>query len=181
MGVRSFTPNQGSPSIIIPSPDPSGTNGRAMTPTVVAREGSVVMREMRLKSVPSEVHINERLRVLDLSFNLISALPLESIHLPVLETLNLSHNRISSLPEHWAAWSLLPRLRELDISSNNLQELPHNITKLDLERLDISNNHLTLLPEEIAFMAKLFQLNVKNNQLIFPPQELSDGGLESIR
>eukprot|EP01038_Epipyxis_sp_PR26KG_P004693 gene4693-6591_t len=87
------------------------------------------------------------------------------------------------------------RLQVLDLSYNQLSiHLPSNIGILtSLTSLDLSNNSLEILPESITNLNLLYQktsslatiqpqkLNIKDNKLINPPQEIAErNGLISI-
>ena len=107
----------------------------------------------------------------------------------MLESLNLSHNQISGIPE-WlgnffpALTSLylagndinnlpalplnLRQLRTLDLSNNNLKEIPPEFLSecLSLETLVASNNSLTSLPESIAAsLTNLKTIRLNKNKL----------------
>jgi internalin A len=75
------------------------------------------------------------------------------------------------------------RFRKLDLSGQNLYELPSEIGQLQsLERLDISNNQLTELPDELWGLTRLKHLNLAENRLSHVPIEIERlqnlGGLD---
>ena len=103
----------------------------------------------------------------DLSFNKIPSLPLQLFQLPLLESLDASHNLISSLPplELWRAESALqvlnvsynhlhgdgcasgkmgkrvcPNLWQVDISHNLLSQFPPFLLNFSLTSLNLSHN-----------------------------------------
>lgn len=106
---------------------------------------------------------SETLTNLDLSSNKLSNLSPELFeHLKSLETLNLDHNRISSIP---ATISLLKRLRTLTISNNILSSLPESIGQMEsLIELDVHCNNLGELPVAI-WKCSLIALNASSNLL----------------
>jgi len=116
-------------------------------------------------------------RALDLSFNLLQDLPSDlPLTLPHLVSLNLSHNRLSSLPD--SIFGFL-HLRELNVSHNNLSELPPSIFLLDkLRKMNASDNQISRLPPGIEQLQSLEKLNLLNNPLLHIPLAL--GGLPRL-
>lgn len=140
-----------------------------------------------------------RLRVLDLSDNILSSIPSDIKYLRELEDLVLSDNRITEvIPELFlleklnglslkgnaitqlpskegseSLYSGLSRLLVLDISSNQLTELPSCIISLtQLQELYINNNKIKKLPEAIGNLSNLMVLDASNNQLQELPTSL---------
>ncbi|XP_071961495.1 uncharacterized protein [Antedon mediterranea] len=101
---------------------------------------------------------------MDASFNELTKIPPEiPLRLPHLNTLNLSHNRLTSLPDSFA---LLFHLKSVLLHHNQLQNLPKTFIHLvKLQKLDLSFNNLLTLPENIGQMESLTKLNVSDNQL----------------
>jgi len=88
-----------------------------------------------------------------------------------LTYLDLSNNQLTNLPESITELSSLARLY---LSNNQLTSLPESITKLsNLTRLD--------LPESITKLPNLTWLYLSNNPLVIPPVEIDDGSMEEIR
>jgi len=116
-------------------------------------------------------------KALDLSFNLLQDIPTDlPLTLPHLVSLNLSHNRLSSLPD--SIFGFL-HLKELDVSHNNLLELPSSICLLDkLRKMDLSNNQISRLPQGLEQLQSLEKLNLSNNPLQHIPLAL--GGLPRL-
>lgn len=72
-------------------------------------------------------------------------LPANTFKLPHLRLINLSRNRLSSLPPFASSFRLLS---ELILERNALSQLPSELHVLvHLRRLDLSNNHFFSVPE----------------------------------
>ena len=88
------------------------------------------------------------------------------LQLKQLQTLWMWGNQISQLPQELFQ---LP-LTLLDISNNNITEIPPQIGKLkQLQYLDISNNPLTALPQELWGLQSLTHLWMHSLQLSVLP------------
>ena len=91
-------------------------------------------------------------------------------------SLNLSHNRLSSIPD--SIFGFL-HLRELDVSHNNLSELPPSLCLLDkLRKMNASDNQISRLPHGLEQLQSLEKLNLSNNPLQHIPLAL--GGLPRL-
>jgi hypothetical protein len=73
-------------------------------------------------------------------------------------------------------------LLSLDLTGNNLQQLPGNISMfVALEKLVLSKNQLSILPAEMAEMHSLQYLMVDHNQLEELPEDMKEmGSLKAI-
>lgn len=87
------------------------------------------------------------LRKLDLSYNLLSTLPMSIYRLSSLTVLNLSNNELIALPETMSAL-------------------------VSLKTVDLSCNHLTVLPCGLGMASELEHIFVRQNPLLAPPVEL---------
>lgn len=127
-----------------------------------------------LQTVPEDVLNHTQLVTLDLQFNKIQALPKSFGQLQKLQVLNLSHNRFGSkildkVPNIHnigaTNYSLAPDYFVLyDSGCEILDQLPH------LQQLDLSYNELAELPESFGDLPKLQQLNLRHNQLQWLPE-----------
>ncbi|XP_076345047.1 uncharacterized protein LOC143244378 isoform X1 [Tachypleus tridentatus] len=101
---------------------------------------------------------------LDLSLNELSEVPVKELAaLPKATHIDLSCNRISSLPNNFAT---LNHIIRLDLSKNELKELPRNIGNMTrLQHLDLYGNKLTMLPLTFCRLKNLKWLDLKNNPL----------------
>ncbi|XP_025407625.1 leucine-rich repeat and calponin homology domain-containing protein 3 [Sipha flava] len=114
--------------------------------------------------------------IADLSKNCFTHFPTELIKFWSLESLNLYHNAIRSIPNTVTS---LQSLVYLDLSRNWLTCLPSAICQLPLEILLLSNNKLKQLPNEIGFCKTLIELDVSCNVLTHLPPQL--GQLSSLK
>lgn len=122
------------------------------------------------------------LRRLDVSHNSLRVLPdlracpelywLQAYHnrlktwpsLPsALQWLDLGHNQLAALPQHWSAHRAL---QFLSLAQNAIPALPAGIGQCSsLRELDLSGNQLTKLPAGMAALSWLVKLSLNDNQL----------------
>lgn len=151
----------------------------------------------QLHVVPPEIYHLTQLEVLILSQNYLEAIPSEMPeHLPNLVTLRISANRIRRIDCNLGLWEKLkhfqlgsvfggnqlsrlpdeiadmPVLEELDLTHNQLRELPINMHIETLIHLNVSDNQLGCLPKSIASCRRLRTLNVSKNHLATLPADL---------
>uniref|UniRef100_A0A9J8BSB0 Leucine rich repeats and calponin homology domain containing 1 n=1 Tax=Cyprinus carpio carpio TaxID=630221 RepID=A0A9J8BSB0_CYPCA len=125
----------------------------------------------RLIDIPSEVCHLVSLETLNLYHNCIKSIPDTTISLQSLTYLNISRNQLSVLP---ACVCGLP-LRVLNASNNKLNALPESIGQLtNLMELDVSCNEITALPRHIGQLKALRELNVHRNLLCVLPEDVAD-------
>lgn len=108
---------------------------------------------------------------LNVSFNELTTLPPETpFRLPHLRVLDLSYNRLKSLPD---SIGFLFHLEELLIPFNQLDSIPDSIVYLKvLQKLDLSHNSITRLPDNLGKITTLVKLNVSHNKLTSLPKSL---------
>ncbi|XP_027760416.1 p53-induced death domain-containing protein 1 isoform X4 [Empidonax traillii] len=130
-----------------------------------------------LTSLPQDFGNLKCLTHLDLSFNRLSTLPSCIVHLPSLRVLLVSHNSLVALPEDFGC---LSKLTFFSAMKNQLTDLPQSIGELSmLHSLDLSENFLELLPEEIGNLQNCEELVLSGNCLSSIPDSL--GNLKSLR
>ncbi|XP_060106321.1 leucine-rich repeat and calponin homology domain-containing protein 2 isoform X5 [Heteronotia binoei] len=125
----------------------------------------------RFAEIPPDVWQFAPLETLNLYHNCIKSIPEAIKNLQMLTYLNISRNLLSTLPKHLFD---LP-LKVLVVSNNKLVSIPEEIGKLrDLMELDISCNEIQVLPQQIGKLQSLRELNLRRNNLHILPDELGD-------
>ncbi|XP_052869137.1 leucine-rich repeat and calponin homology domain-containing protein [Anopheles cruzii] len=114
--------------------------------------------------------------IADLSRNRFCELPEDVTCLAFLERLLVYHNTIRSVPETIRG---LHSLTYLDLRNNQLAVLPREVCTLPLQVLLVSNNRLATLPDELGRMEKLTELDAACNQITHLPARMGD--LRSLR
>ena len=116
------------------------------------------------------------LKHLDLSHNHLSSLAKEDLARvsASLEILDLRSNRLQILSDD--ALSLMPNLRQLHLSDNQLAAIPpmifSSLATSNLETLELQNNSLTMLtPNLFRGLDKLAMLNLSHNAIAFTSDE----------
>ncbi len=90
-------------------------------------------------------------------------IPSSFFTLPSLIELNLSKNQLSTIENIQNLKTLL----RLDLSENQLLELPIDIDKIEnLENLNLRENNISVLPKNLANLKKLKRILIKDNNLI---------------
>ena len=115
---------------------------------------------------------------LHLHKNNIAAIPGSILELPFIQDLNLSSNKLSSLPD--ISWSA--SLVRFNLSHNQLSSLPDRATNLcssSMKELWLASNLLTQVPLCVCFLYELNVLNIGYNpEILVLPVEL--GRLEKL-
>ncbi|XP_034044460.1 volume-regulated anion channel subunit LRRC8E [Thalassophryne amazonica] len=125
-----------------------------------------------LERIPSALFSLDKIQELDLKENKLTTVEeiLSLQHCRRLVTLRLWHNKISYIPEHI---SKLHSLETVDVSWNKLSSLPPKMcycTKL--RHLDVSHNNLSTLPPEVGILQSLQFFSAAFNHLETLPDEL---------
>ncbi|XP_053317901.1 leucine-rich repeat and calponin homology domain-containing protein 4 [Spea bombifrons] len=158
-----------------------GPGGRRSVEKAVeeaASTGFLNLSGRRMKELPgcARNHDLSDLTRADLSRNRFAEIPGDVCRLISLESLNLYHNCLRSVPP---AASHLQVLTYLNPEPPLLSSLPPHVCRLPLTVLIASNNRLTSLPEELGAMTTLRQLDVSCNEIQTLPAQM--GSLLSLR
>lgn len=84
-----------------------------------------------------------------------------------LHTLNISYNRIDSIPAN--LFDKCRKLHTLQYAGNGLTKLPLTVFHPSLKVLDVSENNLTTIPDAVSKCSQLEELDLHTNQLIAYP------------
>ncbi|CAD8206714.1 unnamed protein product [Paramecium pentaurelia] len=120
--------------------------------------------------------LSELLLDLDLSNNLLHQFPNQLKTYTKLKILNLSFNQIQQIPIKFH----LPNLEKLILSDNQIKQLPSSLFKLNtLKELNLNNNNIEYLPSEL-FDLKLIYLGLRSNMFTTIPARFNEI-LESLQ
>lgn len=127
----------------------------------------------------------QHLRVLNLSDNHITSLPKDLGTLPNLQELNLAQNLLFKCPKTKWIWmeqlSVSKHLKLLDLSSNQLKEVPYQLGKLSaLVTLRLNTNLIEFLPQSLGCLEALKYLDVSFNQLSNLPGSIRNLKLSTL-
>ncbi|XP_031566774.1 leucine-rich repeat-containing protein 47-like [Actinia tenebrosa] len=124
-----------------------------------------------LKTIPASIENVKEIKTLDISGNSLNELPVEFGELDSLHTLNLNCNQLSVIP----SVVKLKHLARLDISHNELCDLPDGIFKLELiSEIRASSNKIGVLSEEVSNLQMLKVLDMSSNVLEAVPVSLAN-------
>ena len=112
---------------------------------------------------PTSVDGLSQLKSLDVANNALSSITANgAVGLPALQSLNVTENRLSDLPDV-TGWT---ELMTLTIGGNKLSSFPEGITSLPkLKAVDFSRNDIKKMDERFGLMDSLTVLQVANNPL----------------
>jgi len=109
---------------------------------------------------------------LDLSYNLLNDIPTQLSICSSLQSLNISHNNLTSIESN--NFFFCGTVTMLDLSYNNLSCLPSSLAKLPmLSHLSVSHNKLCFLPDDMESSSTIVELLVDNNKLTNLPNWMS--------
>ncbi|MBE5317689.1 protein kinase [Pedobacter sp. MR2016-19] len=125
-----------------------------------------------LTEFPREIfELADTLEVLDLSFNKLSALPVDFCRLTKLKIFFCSENLFTVLPE---VLGDCPSLDIVGFKSNRIEMVPPKSINPNLRWLILTNNNIAELPKEIGLCKRMQKLMLSGNRLAQLPDELSN-------
>ncbi|CAD8095569.1 unnamed protein product [Paramecium primaurelia] len=120
--------------------------------------------------------LSQSILELDASNNLFNQFPNQLKYYNNLKILNLSNNQIQEIPIKF----YLPNLEKLILSDNQIKQLPSSLFKLrTLRELNLNNNNIEYLPSEL-FQLKLTYLGLRSNLFTTIPAKFEEI-LESLQ
>lgn len=158
-------------------PDMSSWNGVVTNQDDRVIELSLVQAGIRI--LPPEIGQLCLLESLNISNNRINDIPAEIGQLQNLKILRLNSLKLTSLPSEIGS---LSQLTYFSARGNDLEALPAEIGQLtSLETLNLSSNRLTSLPSEIGGLAGLKSMDMGGNRITSIPGEIGQmSKLESL-
>lgn len=122
----------------------------------------------------------KHLQSLDLSENHIKTIPDGVCDVGLVE-LKLAGNKVTELSQAFCTGELAKCLRLLDLSRNELDQLPNNFFELKgLVTLKMDCNKLQFLPRLFGKLSQLKFLSASNNKLVVLPTTFSRLSLDSL-
>jgi Leucine-rich repeat (LRR) protein len=130
------------------------------------------IQDCQLLYLPSTLGSLTRLKGLDLPGNKLTDLPEVAINsLKQLKLLNLTRNQIAQLPNNLD----LPILEVLDLSHNQMKTIPVSVFRFpNLTSLNLAFNELTSLPTGGGGQNRLKDLKINNNKLYALPDYITE-------
>ncbi|MBU2882471.1 leucine-rich repeat-containing serine/threonine-protein kinase [Psychrosphaera sp. B3R10] len=133
-----------------------------------------------LTSFPMEIlTLADSLEILDLSGNRLSSLPPEFSQLHKLKIVFASNNLFTSLP---VVLGQCKNLEMIGFKANQIKHVPEQALPEQLRWLILTDNEIELLPESLGYRPRLQKLALSGNQLKALPQSMRHlHNLELIR
>jgi Leucine-rich repeat (LRR) protein len=152
---------------------PFTKRSKAMKRSKESKEEELEMTKCKLSKIPKSIFLVTNIKRLHLYHNLMPDIPPRlCVHLTNLTELNMSSNRISSIPPEIKN---LTRLAELLQNQNNISCIPAVIGYLtNLTTLNLQWNLLFEIPPSIGNLLRLRHLLLGSNSIHSIPEEMGD-------
>lgn len=133
------------------------------------KTGACNLSKQGLTEFPEQLlKLTKCLRTLELSENKLPSIPREIGSFTLLKSLNISHNRLTSIP---AEVGNLKKLEAFSMSNNRITTLPASLSKLQAVRdVNLSHNKLSVFPTQLAGLKNLDSLSLSHNNLVEIPE-----------
>ncbi|MFV0594066.1 leucine-rich repeat-containing protein kinase family protein [Shewanella sp.] len=133
-----------------------------------------------LTEFPREIfELADTLEILDLSNNRLSSLPEDLSRLTHLKILFASNNRFEELPE---ALGQCPKLEMIGFKANQIRSVPETSLPLQTRWLILTDNQISALPDSMGELHRLQKLALAGNRLTSLPASMAQcQNLELVR
>lgn len=139
----------------------------------------LTLREGLTQLPPEVLELAPSLEVLDMSGNKLDSLPEEFASLENLRILFLSNNAFTVLPK---VLGRLPRLEMIGFKANYIEEVPEDSLPESTRWLILTDNRIACLPASIGRLTSLQKLMLAGNRLASLPDSMSQcTSLELVR
>ncbi|CAH1791481.1 unnamed protein product [Owenia fusiformis] len=149
--------------------------GNSIKPHIERAEksGACQLGKQGLDEFPPELQkLVKNLRTLDLSENKISSIPPSIGAFLMLKSLNLNQNRLGGLPNEL---SKLKKLESLLVSNNRLTSIPTAFVELKaLRTVSLSHNQLKTFPLGFCGLKNLDVIDLSHNKILEIPHEVNN-------
>lgn len=132
----------------------------------------LIVLKNKLTALPLSIAKLNQLQVLDIESNVIDSLPTTFAQLTHLKCLRFSKNSFVQSPQ---SISNFPELAALEIACNKLNALPVAVNLPLLKKLDISHNEIKEVPNTWTVLGNIQEINAEYNQISHLPTQISDG------
>uniref|UniRef100_A0A023GK05 Putative leucine-rich repeat lrr protein n=1 Tax=Amblyomma triste TaxID=251400 RepID=A0A023GK05_AMBTT len=149
--------------------------GNSIKPHIqnAGKTGVCTLSNSNLKEFPKELCVIEGvLRTLDLSGNKLTSLPASISRFELLKHLTVANNRIAFLPDSLCK---LMKLETLNLASNNLTRLPDTLCQLsNLRNVNLSDNRISTFPQCFCGLKHLDVLDLSRNRISEVPDYVGE-------
>ncbi|XP_023939058.1 leucine-rich repeat-containing protein 57 [Bicyclus anynana] len=149
-----------------------GNSGLKQHYETASKTGVLQISDHRLKEIPQDVFsLSEHLRNLDISKNKIVNLD-DISRLKILKQLNVSTNAIQELP---SSIGNLRKLEMLNVSFNSIHCLPDSFSNLsNLKQIYLNNNKFKQFPKQLLGLTNVEVIDLSNNKLTMLPSGMAN-------